>query len=71
MTAMTIPPPEISSAELRAFVLCQVERLEQAVAPIRQARHDPVVEDEDPVRRRVALETRVATLEDRFALGGR
>lgn len=72
MTAMTVPePPEISAAELRAYVLAQVERLELAVQPIRHARYDPIADEADAARQREALETRVATLEGRALLGGR
>ncbi len=72
MTSMAVPPSApITPAELRAYVLAQVERLETAVAPIRHVRDDADADEPDPERRRVALETRVATLEGRAKLGGR
>ncbi len=72
MTSMTVPPsPQIAPAELRAYVLAQVERLEAAVAPLRHVRVDDQPDQPDLARQRVALEIRVSTLEGRAQIGGR
>lgn len=69
MTAMTVPEG-ITADELRAFVLSQVERLEQSIGEIR-ARPENGTRPADPTRERAALEIRVATLEAHEKVIGR